>query len=141
MRGFSMVETLVSILVLTMGLLGHAAMSMRSLAANDSSGHRALAAINAAFISDLMRANRQSVVDGDYDIALSAPPPGGASRSNGDLIVWRALLAKLPSGDGAVQYDASNKVVRIVVSWNDMRGNQAASETSTTRTYEYSFRP
>jgi type IV pilus assembly protein PilV len=136
-----MLETLVSVLVLTVGLLGHAGMSIRSLAANDSSGHRAVAAFNAAFVSDLMRANRQSVIDGDYELALGAAPVGGGSRASDDLAQWRALLSRLPSGDGSINYDAANEVVRVVVRWNDRRGNQSASDISTYRSYEYSFRP
>jgi type IV pilus assembly protein PilV len=136
-----MVEALISILVLTVGLLGHAALSIRSLAANDSSGYRATAAINAALVSDLMRANRQSVVSREYDIALGAMATGGGGRAGDDLTQWKALLAKLPDGDGSITYDAATRVAHVVVRWNDARGNQSASDPSTYRTYEYSFRP
>jgi type IV pilus assembly protein PilV len=136
-----MLETLVSVLVLTIGLLGHAALSIRALAANDSSGHRATAAIHAAFISDLMRANRQPSLDGEYDIEIGASPSGGGSRAGDDLALWKALLAKLPAGDGSVRYDRAERIVKVVVRWNDERGNQSMTETSTFRTYDYSFRP
>jgi type IV pilus assembly protein PilV len=136
-----MLETLVSVLVLTMGLLGHAALSIRALAANDSSGHRAIAAVHATFVSDLMRANRQQSLDGEYDIEIGASPSGGSSRANDDLALWKALLARLPAGDGSIRYDRRERVAMVVVRWDDARGNQSTTETSTYRTYEYSFRP
>lgn len=138
--GFSLLEVLVSIVVVTMGLLGLAGMSMRSLAANDSSGHRAAAAMNAAYMADLMRANRQAIVENQYVVALGAAG-SGTGRPKADIDSWKALLAQLPSGDGSIAWDAGNRAARVVVRWNDARGNQSNTETATYQTYEYSFNP
>lgn len=139
--GFSMLEVLVSIIVVTMGLLGLAGMSIRSLAANDSSGNRGLAAVNAMYIADVMRANRQPLVDGKYDVVVGAASTSSDLRAKADVDAWKALLALMPSGDGSVTYDNVAKAVSVVVRWNDQRGNVAVSETTTYQTYAYTFRP
>jgi type IV pilus assembly protein PilV len=122
-----------------MGLLGLAGMSIRSLTANDSSGYRAAAALQAMQISDLMRANRQSVVDNAYDVAYGATA-GSSTRATNDIAAWKAAIARLPSGDGTIAYAAANGTVTVTVRWDDRRGNQGSSETNTLQTYAYSFR-
>ena len=140
--GFTMLEVLISIIVVTMGLLGLAGMSIRSLAANDSSGLRATAATNAMYVADLMRANRQPVLDSEYDVMIgTASAPGPSPRAVADVTGWKTILSQMPSGDGSIAYDDATKAVRVVVRWNDKRGNMAASETATTQQYEYTFRP
>ncbi len=141
-RGFSLLEVLVSIVVVTIGLLSLAGLSIRSLAANDSSGQRATAAYMALYAGDLMRSNLQTAYDGGYNVALGAASPSGKAdpQSTGDVASWKALLATLPEGDGSIQYTPANQTARVLVQWNDVRGN-APGETATLRTYEYSFRP
>ncbi len=138
-RGFSLLEVLVSIVVVTMGLLGLAGMSIRSLSANDSSGYRAAAALQAMQISDLMRANRQAVVDDQYNVAYGVTT-GNSARATSDIAAWKAIIARLPSGDGAISYVAADGTVTVTVRWDDRRGNQGSSETNTLQTYAYSFR-
>jgi type IV pilus assembly protein PilV len=138
--GFSLLEVMVSVVIVSLALLGLAGMSIRSLAANDSSGNRAAAALQAMQISDLLRANRQLVVDNKFNVAFG----GGTlsdTRANSVLAAWRTSLSKLPAGDGSIAYTALSDTVLVTVQWDDRRGNQSASETATTQTYAYAFRP
>lgn len=131
---------MVSVVVVSMGLLGLAGMSMRSLAANDSSGYRAAAAQQAQQISDLMRTNRQGVVDQKYNVAFGV---GSVSdpRANSDVAGWKAALARIPLGDGSIQFAPADGTVTVTVRWDDRRGNQSSSETATLQSYAYTFRP
>jgi len=138
-EGFSLLEVLVSIVVVTMGLLGLAGMSMRSLAANDSSGYRASAALQAMQISDLMRANREDVINGNYNVAYGASS-GSAARATADIVAWKAAIGKIPLGDGAIAFDGASSTVNVRVRWDDRRGNQGSSESTNLHTYEYTFR-
>lgn len=138
-NGFSLLEVLISIVVVTMGLLGLAGMSIRSLAANDSSGYRASAALQAMQISDLMRANREDVINGNYDVAYGASA-GNAARATADIVAWKAAIAKIPLGDGAIAFDGASSTVNVRVRWDDRRGNQGTSESTNLQTYEYTFR-
>ncbi len=134
-----MLEVLVSVVVVTMGLLGLAGMSMRSLAANDSSGYRAAAALQAMQVSDLMRANREGVMNSAYNVTYGATA-GTSARATADIVAWKAALARLPLGDGEIAYNNVSGTVTVRVRWDDRRGNQGSSETTNLQTYEYSFR-
>lgn len=71
-RGFSLIEVLVALLVLSIGLLGLAALQTTSLQYNSESYFRTQATFLAYDIIDRMRANNTAVVDGGtYDVANS----------------------------------------------------------------------
>jgi type IV pilus assembly protein PilV len=72
-QGFSLVEVLVALLVLSIGLLGLAALQTTSLQYNTGSYFRTQATFFAYDIIDRMRANSTAVADGgSYDIATAA---------------------------------------------------------------------
>jgi len=64
-RGFSLIEVLVALLVLSIGLLGLAALQTTSLQYNTGSYFRTQATFLAYDIIDRMRANTDAVVDND----------------------------------------------------------------------------
>jgi type IV pilus assembly protein PilV len=68
-RGFTMLEVLVAILVLSLGLLGLAGLQTVGLRNNTASTQRTIATLLASDIADRMRANYNSVVSGDYNYA------------------------------------------------------------------------
>jgi type IV pilus assembly protein PilV len=68
-RGFTMLEVLVAILVLSLGLLGLAGLQTLGLRNNTGSAQRTIATQLAYDISDRMRANYASVLAGDYNYA------------------------------------------------------------------------
>ena len=78
--GFTLVEVLVSLVVLAIGLLGIAKLMLFSSHANDSAYLRSQATALAYEILDDMRANRQEAINtpATYTIAAAAPaiPPG-----------------------------------------------------------------
>lgn len=72
-RGFSLIEVLVALLVLSIGLLGLAALQTTSLQFNTGSYFRTQATFLAYDILDRMRANSAVVADGGtYDIPTAA---------------------------------------------------------------------
>lgn len=126
-RGFSLIEVLVAVLVLSIGLLGLAALQATSLKSNDGAYLRTQATILSYDLFDRMRANRAAAWAGDYDIDIGDSAPTGTSRAQQDVNFWLGQLAtKLPSGDGEV--DCSNAPnCRVLVQWNDERaGGDAA---------------
>src|SRR6185295_1538044 len=84
-RGFTMIEVLVSLVVLSIGLLGVAALQLTSLRSNHSSAMRSQATFLAYDIIDRMRANRAAAIAGKYDIAIDADATGSTVESK-DLI-------------------------------------------------------
>lgn len=70
-RGFTLIEVLVALLVLSIGLLGLAALQITSLQFNTDSYARTQATLLAYDILDRMRANSAAVSTGKYDASSS----------------------------------------------------------------------
>jgi type IV pilus assembly protein PilV len=127
-RGTTLVETLVALVVLSVGLLWIAALQMTSLRNNRGAHMRSQAQVLAYDIADRMRANRNAALANAYVIAVAAVP-AGATLNALDLLEWKATLATLlPGGDGAIARDG--EMFRITIQWTDTLGLQ----TFTTRT-------
>ena len=121
MRGFTLLEVLVAIVVMSIGLLGLAGLMASSLKNSHSAYQRTQATWLAYDALDRMRANRQIALAGGYNLALGATP-GGSALAAIDLGEWDTALANtLPAGDGSIAV-AAGGAVRIVVQWNDARG-------------------
>lgn len=121
MRGFTLLEVLVAIVVLSIGLLGLAGLMASSLKNSHSAYQRTQATWLAYDALDRMRANRQVALAGGYNLALGAAP-GGSGLAAIDLGEWDTALANtLPAGDGSIAV-AAGGVVKIIVQWNDTRG-------------------
>ncbi len=73
-KGFTLVEVLVALLVLSIGLLAVASMQTNSLRSNYNALTRSKAVQGCEDILDRMRANRNAALASDYDIALTVVP-------------------------------------------------------------------
>lgn len=120
-RGFSLIEVLVSIVVLSVGLLGVAALQISGLRVGQSSFYRAQAAQLATDMADRLRANAGQARS--CELALGeATPASPANTCERDLAEWRGRLLALPGGSGAVDVDLASNLVTITVQWDDSRG-------------------
>lgn len=113
--GFSLLEVLIALVILSIGLLGLARMQMTGLKYATSAAHR-LEGVNLANdILERMRANHAQAVAGDYDIRVGQAP-SATGLAQADLEEWKAALAAgLPEGDGAIT--VKDRVVTINVQW------------------------
>ena len=132
-KGFTLIEVLISMLVLSIGLLGLAALQIASVKANHSAQYRTEATLATYDLIDRMRVNREAANTNGYDIVVGQTPPTG-SLSGTDLTAWKAALASaLPSGDGEVMTTvtgvgaAATTVVEVTVQWDDSRGDAGTS--------------
>ncbi|CAK0772498.1 type IV pilus assembly protein PilV [Gammaproteobacteria bacterium] len=139
--GFTLLEILIALLVLSIGLLGLAMLQTRALACNMSSTYRAQATNLASFIIDSMRVNRTSAVAGAYNSTIPTPLTSCVSTVSSisgtiaaqDLLVWRNLMAcTLPSGTGSITQITNTTTFTILVRWEDNRCDQSASASLTT---------
>lgn len=118
--GFSLVEVLITVVLVSIGLLGLAGLQLTSVQNSNSSGERFIATTLAQDILERMRANRNRAIGPGkvYNLAMGADPGVGGVEGD-DLTAWTdALDAALPSGQGAVQVDNTN-VATITVQWTD----------------------
>lgn len=137
--GFTLIESLIALLVLSIGLLGVAAMQLSSLQANNGAFQRTQATFLAQDIADRMRANRRAALDGDYDMEYGDAAPGApATVAENDIALWKArLAATLPAGasgededapDAQIVTNAAAATVTITIRWDDSRGQDDALE-------------
>ena len=118
-----LIEVLVTIVIVSFGLLGVAGVILNSLKVNESSYVRAQAVWLANDIIDRMRANRGAAEGAalPYNIAIGGTPAGTGVPAD-DLTAWLAALATtLPAGKGAVNLASAAKKVTITVQWDDSR--------------------
>lgn len=114
-----MLEVLISILIISFGLLGYAGLLLSSHKKNNDANYRTMVTIMASDVLESMRANRAEALAGSYNVAVGSTPSGAGLAGN-DLRRWKTLLAgNLPAGDGSVTVDLQgNATVRI--EWDGM---------------------
>lgn len=147
LHGFTLLEVLVALLVMSIGLLGIGKLMMLSARANDSAYMRSQATALGYTILDAMRANRQAAIVQGYDTAMGVFPgasPGcgttvatgctSGQQAQNDLWQWgTALGVQLPLGQGSVttvtapdtSTGANNITATIVVQWADKVAEQS----------------
>lgn len=146
-RGFSLLEVLVALVVLSLGLLGIAGLQLTSVRYGYSANLLYQAALQANDMADRMRANMVGVNAGAYNnisgvgadpgcISVSCSP---AQMAATDAYQWNTLNAtQLPSGAGTVTGAGANSVFTITLTWNEPGpGNMGIIA----RTFSTSFQP
>ncbi len=129
--GFTLIEVMVSVVVLAIGLLGLAGLQATSMRFNGSAYLRSQATNLAYDIADRMRANVIAARNGFYDgVGIQNPPPACAvvvlagSLAQQDIQAWRnALACTLPSGTGSINRNGT--IFTITIQWDDSRGQDA----------------
>lgn len=135
-RGFTLLEVLVAVLVLSIGLLGLAGLQTYGLRNNHSAFLRSQAVVLAYDAFDRMRSNREQALLGtgsDYNTAFTDGAPTAPSCTSCsssqvaqlDLAQWKTDIARLPAGRGRIAIDANGKAT-IQVQWADNRDSDAA---------------
>jgi len=137
--GFTLLEVLVALVVLSIGLLGLSGLQTSSLRNNHSAFLRSQATLAITDIMDRMRANNDAANADNYDINYGATPSATACTSNCsaqavadmDLVEWRSYVERLPGGEGRIEVVQENvnvgsvsitvDVAEIRVRWADTR--------------------
>jgi type IV pilus assembly protein PilV len=139
--GISMVESLVALVVISVGMLGIAGLYMSSLKAGRSANLRVQAVNLASDMADRIRANKSGLVSynmaaGGTGVAHSCTTPTACTPAfvaENDLFVWvNTLKASLPAGStGAVTFldnpGFEPDRYTIVVTWREAGSDADAS--------------
>ena len=118
-RGFTLIEILVTVVLISVGLLGVAALQLTTLRANQESYARSQAGVLAADILDRMRSNPLAFRAGDYDVTWNGIK-NTSPRAGADLTAWQtAINTTLPgSADQAAgQIVRNGRIVTITIRW------------------------
>lgn len=142
--GFSLLEVLIALLVLSIGLLGLAALQAVSLKSNHGAYTRTQAIYLAYDIIDRIKANRNQALSGGYDLAMnaSAPAASATNLADTDLNEWMTdyVTVLLPGGDASVDCagTAPSDVCTVTIQWDESRLGGTASDGSATAQFVFS---
>lgn len=120
-QGITLLESLIAMLIGTIGLLAIASMQLNGLSANNAAYWRSQAAILAQDYADRMRANVAIARIGGYDTSGSLRN----SISQTDIDDWTAAVtAKLPAGVGTAVCASPcvlGQIYAITLQWDEGR--------------------
>jgi len=131
-QGLTLIEVLVSVIILSIGILGMLAMQTTGLKSNQSSFHRTQAVIVAYDIIDRMRANPTGVSEGFYN-SINTNNSGGEpncsggcapqERANWDAAQWAKNFDDdsniFPDGLGTVDANGDG-TFNVTVQWQEV---------------------
>jgi type IV pilus assembly protein PilV len=125
-RGVGLIEVLISLLVLSIGMLGLAGLQLFSLRNNQGAMERSMAVVETHSIVDAMRADRANALAGDFNTGESEEESAGTSFASHALASWQENLVRnlAPSAVGDVECDTTGPdpaVCTITVRWTDDR--------------------
>jgi len=135
--GTSLIEVLVAVIIMSVGLLGVAAMQSIALRNSHGAMERTQAVIQTYAMFDAMRANLTAAREGVYNMDSCGIPGAGATLVEADKRAWmQSLKATLGDNDavcGAVACGA-NAVCSVTVTWDDTRSSGGIERQSITTT-------
>lgn len=138
-KGFGMLEVLIALLVLSIGLLGVAALQIVSLKNNQSSMSRSLGTISAYSILDAMRADRSSALAGSYNFAMPSTISAATCKKTGatlqaiQLNSWLQEIQQKLGTTACGSVNCASGTCAISVQFDDSRGtNGNTAQTITT---------
>lgn len=129
--GFSLLEVLIAVLVLSVGLLGMAALQINAMKNNQSSYQRTQAVMLSYFMLDAMRTNRRDVADGNYNLAKTcAVPVDGGSLVSGDQHFWMQALKDNLGNENSTcgEIVCAGMTCTVRIYWADGRATGGAAE-------------
>ncbi len=123
-RGVSLVESMIALLVISIGLLGIAALQVTSMKQNNSALHHSQAVWIGYNISERIRANfgqfaTYAGIDTDkgYSQNCNTGPCNNIQMVASDAADWTTSMQSLPGGRGTITGDAIT--LRVNVMWDD----------------------
>lgn len=145
MRGISLIEVMVSVVIIAIGLLGIAAMQSVALRGSQGSLESSQAVMQTNAIMEAMRANRANA--GNYNGSWAAGAlPTGTTLAARDLNTWLAGMRGVANWNGVTVTPAvigasttatiagcPNACV-ITISWDDTRAGGAVNRAVRTET-------
>ena len=145
-RGMTMIETLVALVIMSVGLLGIAALHVESVKSARMATLRTKAVTLAVDMAEKMRANRAGMLAGDYVVGpgdaganhdCADDDTGGATvactpaqMAEHDVWLWKQRLGNAQSGlpgdaEATITSDAAaNPTFTIAIAWVDNQSDQ-----------------
>ncbi|MBA4501297.1 type IV pilus modification protein PilV [Marinobacterium marinum] len=110
-KGATLLEALISMVVVAFGLLGVLALQLYTIKGSQSSHLTSQLTLHAYELFDLMRADRKGALDGAFDDGA-----GGARKD------WQDRLTAVLGDEAKATLKRSDELFELTISWPDARG-------------------
>ena len=147
--GFTLIEVLIAVLVISIGLLGMAGLQTSGIQQSHNSYLKTQASMLAYDMADRMRSNLAGVNTGQYDAVDSMNDPVNAApgcissgsacsateTATNDIYEWThkdassSIASQLPSGYGMIEKNGA--IFTITVLWDEARTGATGTDCST----------
>ena len=121
--GVGLIEVLITVLVLSVGLLGLAGLQIISLKNNQSAMERSLAVVQSYTMIEAIRADTESAKQGRFNIGLE-DSTGSGTFPAGVHTLWREQLKQNLGDDATGSVSCDNTECTIIVQWDDSKGTE-----------------
>lgn len=137
-RGLTLIEALIALLVISIGLLGIAALQLTSLKQTSNANWSSQAVWYSYEMTDRINANRSDDnvslnnyigidTNDDYNQDCVANPCSPADMATADAEQWKALISNLPEGRGVINAGPVPNSLEISVLWRDSVSDPSAA--------------
>lgn len=132
-HGFSMLEILITLVIIATALLGTAGLQVYAMRMGQSGQFRTQAVFLASDIAERMEANKTAAIAGNYVVAASSSPSAAATNcasaacdsanlASWDISQWESAIASLlPQAEWAITRTVvgNPSTYQIIVRWTD----------------------
>ena len=134
--GFTLIEVLVTLLIIAVGLLSIAALQFKGLQYNQDAYFRSQINFLAYDIADRMRLNRANAANYIANYTVPAAAPAGCNEAQGadaanDLLCWHTQVYYALPPTSEANITAAGNMYTVTLLWNDREG--------TARSIAYTF--
>jgi len=136
--GMTLIEVLVTLVIVSVGLLGIAALQLTTIKGNQEAYVRSQASMLASYIIDRIRANQQGFTALQYDnIPMGGTGPAGTT-AGADLTRWQAEIDRVLPGGAAVSGGSITRLagntIAVTLQWSE-RADRTLQEAAATATF------
>lgn len=142
-KGFGLLEVLITVVILSIGLLGLAGLQATGLSFNQSAYQRSQATIMAYDIIDRMRVNPAAI--DSYRTAIAAPTDGctltagctPVQMAQNDILEWNTSLISVfgPLASGTITF--ATPIYTVDITWDENRDGDNTNDPN----FLVSFQP
>ena len=130
--GATMIEVLVTVVIVSFGLLGIAALQMIAVRNSQQALQESLATMYSYSILDSMRANRPAALAGAYNAANRCTAPTGTTLADKDWSFWLAGVHSQLGTTACADVDCTTAgSCTTTIKWTDAREKASTSSITT----------
>lgn len=138
--GMTLIEVLVTLVLISVGLLGVAALQLTTMKSNQEAYVRSQASVLADYILDRIRANQRGFLNNEYNAIAFNGTGTAATTSGNDLARWQAEIDRLlPGGNanaaGSIARTAGTNIVTVTIQWSE-RADRVLNDAAATTTFQ-----